>query len=95
MSNTGPSVVSTWVVRLSGVALIAGIDEHEVEGVTVRVTSPARTIVDCFRFRNKIGVDVAVEALHDYRQLRKGTVDDLWRQADRVHNSLLAVVLHD
>lgn len=72
------------VVRLSGPALIAGIDEYDVEGVTVRMTSPARTVVDCFKFRNKIGVDVAVEALRDYRRLRKGTVDDLWRQADQL-----------
>lgn len=72
------------VVRLSGAALTTGIDEHEVEGVAVRVTSPARTVVDCFRFRNKIGVDVAVEALRDYRRLRKGTVDELWRQADQL-----------
>ena len=72
------------VVRLSGAALTAGIDEHDVEGVTVRMTSPARTVVDCFKFRNKIGVDVAVEALRDYRRLRKGTVDDLWRQADQL-----------
>ncbi len=72
------------VVRISGAALVEGIEEHEVEGVTVRVTSPARTVVDCFRFRNKIGVDVAVEALRDYRRLRKGTVDELWRQADQL-----------
>ena len=70
------------IVRISGAALTAGIDEHEIEGVTVRVTSPARTIVDCFKFRNKIGVDVAVEALRDYRRLRKGSVEELWRQAD-------------
>lgn len=72
------------VVRLSGAALITGINEHEVEGVAVRVTSPARTVVDCFRFRNKIGVDVAVEALRDYRRLRKGAADELWRQADQL-----------
>jgi hypothetical protein len=72
------------IVRMSGVALTAGIEEHEVEGVTVRVTSPARTVVDCFQFRNKIGVDVAVEALKDYRRLRKGTVDELWNLADQL-----------
>lgn len=71
-------------VRISGAALIDGIDEHDVDGVRVRVTSPARTVVDCFKFRNRIGVDVAVEALRDYRRLRKGTVDELWRQADRL-----------
>lgn len=76
--------VSVRIVRLSGAALTAGVDERIVEGVTVRVTNPARTVVDCFKFRNKIGVDVAVEALRDYRQRRKGTVEELWRQADRL-----------
>ena len=77
-------VAAVRVVRISAVALTAGIDEHDVEGVTVRVTSPARTVVDCFRFRNRVGVDVAVEALRDYRRLRKGTVDELWRQAEQL-----------
>jgi predicted transcriptional regulator of viral defense system len=77
-------VAAVRVVRVSGAALTAGIDEHDVQGVIVRVTSPARTVVDSFRFRNKIGVDVAVEALRDYRRLRKGTADELWRQADQL-----------
>jgi predicted transcriptional regulator of viral defense system len=72
------------IVRMSGAAMTSGVEEHEIEGVTVRVTSPARTVVDCFKFRNKIGVDVAVEALRDYRRLRKGTVDELWRHADQL-----------
>lgn len=72
------------VVRISGAALSTGIDEHDIEGVPVRITSPARTIVDCFKFRTKIGVDVAVEALRDYRRLRKGSVDELWHQADQL-----------
>ncbi len=72
------------IVRISGAALTAGIDEHEIEGVAVRMTSPARTVVDCFKFRNKTGVDVAVEALRDYRRLRKGTVDELWRHAGQL-----------
>ena len=53
----------------------------------VRITSPARTAVNCFKFRNKIGIDVAVEALKDYRRLRKGTVGALWQQADRLRMS--------
>jgi len=72
------------IVRISGYALTTGIERHTVDGVRIRVTSPARTVVDCFKFRNKIGVDVAVEALREYRRLRKGTVDELWRQADRL-----------
>jgi predicted transcriptional regulator of viral defense system len=74
------------LVRLSGPTLTEGVVEHVVEGVPVRVTSPARTVADCFKFRNKVGVDVAIEALRDFRRLRLGTNDDLWRYAtlDRV-----------
>ena len=75
------------IVRMSGAALSAGIGEHNVDGVRVRITTPARTVVDCFKFRNKIGVDVAVEALKDYRRLRQGTVDALWQQADQLRMS--------
>jgi predicted transcriptional regulator of viral defense system len=75
------------IIRMSGVALSTGIEEHVIDGVHVRITSPARTVVDCFKFRNKIGIDVAVEALKDYRRLRKGTVDALWQQADRLRMS--------
>jgi predicted transcriptional regulator of viral defense system len=72
------------LVRISGAALTSGVDDHSIENVAVRITSPARTVVDCFKFRNKIGIDVAAEALREYRRLRKGTVDELWRQADRL-----------
>jgi len=72
------------LVRISGAALTSGIDEPKIENVAVRITNPARTVVDCFKFRNKIGIDVAVEALREYRRLRKGPADELWRQADRL-----------
>jgi predicted transcriptional regulator of viral defense system len=72
------------LVRVSGAALTSGIDEQKIENVAVRITNPARTVVDCFKFRNKIGIDVAIEALREYRRLRKGTVDELWRQADHL-----------
>ena len=72
------------LVRVSGVTLSHGIEQHEIEPVPIRVTSPARTVADCFKFRNKIGVDVAVEALRDFRQQRKGTADELWRHAERL-----------
>lgn len=75
------------VIRMSGAAITTGIEERAIAGVRVRITSPARTVVDCFKFRNKIGIDVAVEALKDYRGLRKGTVDALWQQADRLRMS--------
>ncbi len=70
------------LVRVSGSVLRDGIDSHMVERVEVRVTSAARTVADCFKFRNKIGIDVAVEALKDFRRYRKGTTDELWHQAE-------------
>lgn len=74
------------IVRFSGAALTFGVEERDVEGVPVRVTSPAKTVADCFKYRNKIGVDVAVEALGAYRHERRGSVDELLRAAavDRV-----------
>jgi len=53
------------VVWFSGPMLTYGVDTVEMNGVPVKITSPARTIVDCFRYRNKVGLDVAVEALRD------------------------------
>ena len=53
------------VVRFSTLALELGVEVHDIEGVPVRLTNPARTVVDCFRYRNKIGLDVALEALRE------------------------------
>jgi predicted transcriptional regulator of viral defense system len=69
------------IVRFSGVALSDGIEERKVDGVTVRVTNVARTVADCFKFRNKIGLDVALEALAEALQSRRASVDELWRYA--------------
>ena len=69
------------VSRFSKEARDAGVEEHVIEGVKVRVFNPARTVVDCFRYRNKIGLDVALGALRDYRRQRKGTNDELWHYA--------------
>jgi predicted transcriptional regulator of viral defense system len=76
------------IVRLSGTALTEGIEEYKVDGVTIRVTNVARTIVDCFKYRNKIGLDVALEALHESWQAKRVSMDELWRYAKvcRVNN---------
>jgi predicted transcriptional regulator of viral defense system len=66
------------VVRFSGPALTAAVEKHVIQGVHVRVTGPARTVVDCFKYRHKIGLDVALEALRDCRRQRKATVDELY-----------------
>ena len=76
------------VVRFSKTALTDGIEEHQIEGVTVRIYSPAKTIADCFKFRNKIGLDVAIEALSECWRSKHCTMDDLWHFAGicRVRN---------
>jgi predicted transcriptional regulator of viral defense system len=76
------------IVRFSGAALTEGVETHLVDGVPVRITSEARTVADCFKFRNKIGLDVALEALREAWRDRKITMNDLWHFAkvNRVTN---------
>lgn len=69
------------VVRLTEPSLIAGVEKHRVEGVMIRVYSPAKTVADCFKFRNKIGLDIAIEALKDCLRQKKATVNDIYRYA--------------
>jgi|TARA_Y100001933_G_C19008915_1_gene567872 predicted transcriptional regulator of viral defense system len=69
------------IVRFSGEALTVGVEEHVIDGVPVRVTSVARTVADCFKFRNKIGLDVALEALQEAWRVKRVSMDELWRYA--------------
>ena len=73
------------VVRFSGAALTTGVETRTIERAGVRITSAAKTVADCFKYRNKIGLDVAMEALKEYRR-RRGSVDALMKAAavDRV-----------
>jgi predicted transcriptional regulator of viral defense system len=70
------------VVRFSGAALRYGVENIRLEGVPARITNPARTLVDCFRFRRLAGRDVAREALRDALRERKASVDQIWRAAE-------------
>jgi predicted transcriptional regulator of viral defense system len=70
------------IVRMSGRALTTGVDEQRIEGVPVRVFNAAKTVADCFKYRNKIGLDVALEALRDAWRQRRVTMDELWRYAE-------------
>ncbi len=85
------------VVRASGEAATHGIEKRTIEGVEVRVTSPAKTVADCFRYRDHIGLDVALAALRDYRRKGRGRTSALDRsfsidalveaaRADRVYS---------
>lgn len=69
------------VARFSGAALSEGIETHRVEGVEVRIYSAAKTVADCFKYRNKVGVDVAVEALRDFSRRHRGGATELARFA--------------
>ena len=69
------------IMRFSEVALELGIEVYELEGVGVRIYSAAKTVVDCFRYRNLVGMDVAVEALRDCLQQNRSSPAELWELA--------------
>ena len=69
------------IMRFSGKSLMEGIEAHEIDGVPVRVYCPAKTVADSFKYRNKIGLDVALEALRECLRKRKCTNDELWQYA--------------
>lgn len=64
------------VFRFSGDAWSEGVQEHDVDGVLLKVYSPAKTVGDCFKFRSRVGLDVALEALRDWRKRPKFDVEE-------------------
>jgi predicted transcriptional regulator of viral defense system len=82
-------------MRSSGAALSEGVETHVIEGVPVKIYQPAKTVADCFKFRNKIGLDVALEALREVWRARRVTMTELEHYARidrmaRVMNPYLA-----
>ncbi|MDD9941981.1 MAG: AbiEi antitoxin N-terminal domain-containing protein [Myxococcales bacterium] len=75
------------VVRASGTARAHGVETRTIEGVEVKLTTPAKTVADCFRYRRHVGLDVAMDALKDYLRKRAGSVDALEQaaRADRIY----------
>ncbi len=69
------------VVRFGGEALTEGREEHVIEGVPVKIYNPAKTVADCFKFRNKIGLDVALEALRETWRARRCSIPEIMRYA--------------
>jgi predicted transcriptional regulator of viral defense system len=82
------SDISLRVIRMSGEAFASGIETHRLHGVDVRVYSPAKTVVDCYKFRNTTGIDVALEATRDFLRPRGRSIEEVWRYAaaDRMEN---------
>jgi Predicted transcriptional regulator len=69
------------IVRFSGQALTNGVEKHMLEGVEAKVYGAAKTVADCFKYRNKIGIDIAIEALRDILRQKKANIDELHRFA--------------
>ena len=69
------------IFRFSGTALKEGVEEHQVSDGTFRVYNIPKTVADCFRYRNKIGLDVALEALQECWREQRTSMDELWRYA--------------
>lgn len=70
------------IVRISGAAFTAGVEEKIIENVPIKIYNPAKTIADCFKFRNKVGLDVAIEALRECLAERRASPDDLLKYAN-------------
>ena len=70
------------IVQFSGEAWSHGVEEHAIEGATAKITSAAKTVADCFKFRSKVGLDVALEALREYLGRRGRSMDALFEAAD-------------
>ncbi len=73
--------VATEVVQMSPRLLVYGAEIQRLEGVNVRITSPAKTVVDCFRYRSRVGTDVAVEALREALRGSRVTLDEVYEAA--------------
>lgn len=73
--------VALRLVHFSGASLSEGIEVHRIGGEKIKVYSIAKTIADCFKFRNKIGLDVALEALREGKEKKLFTMDELWNYA--------------
>jgi len=69
-------------VTMSGEALHTGVEEHSIDGVVIKVFCPAKTVADCFKYRNKVGLDVALDALREGWSAHKFTMDELFRYAE-------------
>jgi predicted transcriptional regulator of viral defense system len=70
------------IVSYSGVSFTAGVETHQIEGVEIRVYCISKTIADCFKYRNKIGLDVAIEALKDVIQNKRSSIEDIIHYAE-------------
>jgi len=76
-----PNSLPVSIVRFSGDSFSEGIETHNIEGVDVRIYCAAKTVADCFKYRNKIGLEIAIEALTDCIRHKKASRDQIWQYA--------------
>ncbi len=69
------------IMLFSNVSYATGIETHTIEGVSVKITNPGKTVADCFKYRNKVGLDIALEALKECLRKRKCSPSELWKYA--------------
>jgi predicted transcriptional regulator of viral defense system len=67
--------------RASGKAFTSGVEHHAIDGAAVAIYGVAKTVADCFKYRNKVGLDVALEALRECLREKRATIDELWTYA--------------
>lgn len=67
--------------RFGGASYTEGVEKHDIDGVAVHIYSPEKTLADCFKFRNRIGLDTAVEAIRLYHERRRFKADEILRYA--------------
>ena len=79
---------SVRIITYSTISFYEGIEEYTIEGIAVKIYNPAKTVADCFKYRNKIGLDIAIEALKDVVENKICSIDELWKYAKicRIHN---------
>ena len=79
---------------LKSKAFDLGVEKHSIYGTEIRVFNPSKTVVDCFKYRNKIGLDVAIEALKESLRSKKATISEILRYADicRMRNVIMPYI---
>ena len=79
---------------LTSTTFNAGIEKHNINGTEIRVYNPSKTVADCFKYRNKVGLDVAIEALKESLRSKKATIAEILRYADvcRVRNVIMPYI---
>ncbi len=89
-----PSSASSPHYRFSSASYEAGIEEHDIGGAVIRIYNPEKTIADCFKYRNKLGIDLVIEALSAYRRQKDASMQKILEYAgiNRVYTQIRPIL---